>query len=439
MGRIVEEDSSSLKAKVLSFISHRNKNGKRFIESTRWENPDYGCQFVDDSAYVYCLVSPKEPLSMPREEVKGRFTAREGRASKDLNLKFYRHGKDEKNLYVECYLTNPQDEDSPHIIKEIYSFVSIMVTDNADEIVQLQRYDISGRIHENRIINDLTQNDSISEEERSLINQYFGQKVDFPHFHFTSVTYQDKLSISLNNLIHYILDLMDADEKSDINKYSLGLPFLKIKQMSKHSSIDMRNFVNDVHEKLNNIASKYSGNVEKSIIHKINRIINSLNLTNLTGSSIEQCLVKLVILKILSDTTGYAKAFDNLFNSSNGGPSGGGGSSSGSSSGGDDKDHSSEGSSGNSDNSDKFSIKSFVDELYYLQMEIANELLSGLEFEKTLDYDTNSKKNKNTNDNGQHKDDTKSLKNNKDKKYNDNKEKTKDKENINDNDNGREL
>lgn len=383
MGRVVFSDTSSLTEKVVNFIKFRSKNGKPFKQMTYWENAEYDCRFADDSIYIDLITGQRQKVNMPKDECEGLFKLPKRNIEKSLTLKYFSEGQKNSNLIVECYITDIQDENNPHIIREIYSFVSTMVDKDPNNIVQLQRYDLSGKfLHQNKIIKKLAENKEVSDEEIELLEKYFNETAKFPHFHFSSNTFRDGLAISLDNLIKYIFDLILLDDKN-INNYSLGMPFLKIKQQGKYSQTEVASFIEKVDKRLNRLARKYDSVQEKSIIEKINEIIHSLDLADLTTSSIEACLYKLVILKILnkSISDGIKKVYENQSKNNIR-----------------DDDLSGkiyDGSKFSDSNKDGNRIDpDFIKELNYLQLEIANRLTTDLEIERDCGKDNTD------NDNG---------------------------------------
>lgn len=374
MGRVVVSDASSLTEKVVNFIKFRSKNGKPFKQMTYWENAEYDCHFADDSIYIDLITGQRQKVNMPKDECAGLFSLPQRNIEKSLTLKYFSEGQRQDNLIVECYITDVQDENNPHIVREIYSFVSTMVDKDPNNIVQLQRYDLSGRyIHQNKIIEKLAKNNEISDEELKLLEQYFQETAQFPHFHFSSNSFGDKLAISLDNLIKYVCDLISRDDEN-LNKYSLGMPFLKIKQQWKYSQTDVPIFIENVKKRLNKLAIKYKGAQEKSIIEKINSFLYGLDLADLTTSSIETCLYKLVILKILGASTpgGSKKLYENQTNNK-----------------GEDGIDRSGGGFGSSNKDNHPIDPRFVKELNALQLEIANKISTDLEIERDYERDNN--------------------------------------------------
>ena len=377
MGQIVYSDGSSLFEKIENFRKFRSKSGKHFKEMTLWENSDYGCHYADDSDYIDLITEKRQKIQMPKEECEGLFKLQLPRRNieKSLKLKYYSAGQNNNDLIVECYLTDSQDENNPHIIKEIYSFVSSMINKDPNKIVQLQRYDLNGKyLHQNKIIGKLAENKIIFDEEIELLTKYFCETVQFPHFHFSSNTFKDSLAISLDNLIRYIFALITANENDMINKFSLGMPFLKIKQQGKYSQINVTSFVDKVDNRLNKLAQKYGGIKERRIIEKINNVIHSLDLADLTTNSIEACLYKLFILKVLNDSSsdGFFKKYsDEIFSNNDG--SGG-----------------VPNSNSNFDDIEGDYIEidpKFIDDLNNLQLQIADKITTDLEIEKIYDRD----------------------------------------------------
>ena len=156
------------------------------------------------------------------------------------------------------------------------------------------------------------------------------------------------------------------------------MPFLKIKQQGKYSQTEVASFIEKVDKRLNRLARKYDSVQEKSIIEKINEIIHSLDLADLTTSSIEACLYKLVILKILnkSISDGIKKVYENQSKNNIR-----------------DDDLSGkiyDGSKFSDSNKDGNRIDpDFIKELNYLQLEIANKISTDLEIERDYERDNN--------------------------------------------------
>lgn len=193
----------------------------------------------------------------------------------------------------------------PNGSTEFSSFVSAMVTNNTEKLVQLQRYDLKSKEkHKNyqkdNINTKLATDDT---KEIYLYKKYFKATAPIPHFHFGNNKKGDKLAINLGNLIEYIKDLINADKQNDICKYNLGMPFLEMRTNEKLQikDKDVKKFLDNIKECYNNIASNKT---EKLLTEILKDEIDKLNVVDLTANSLEFSYWKLKILDILHNFDG---------------------------------------------------------------------------------------------------------------------------------------
>lgn len=366
MKKTIKKDNSTLIDKINSFNSYI-RNGKHFRQATMWEDKSIGAIYENDEFYITCLSSPRKYVEVNYQYCHGLCKIEKYNISKESHLQFYSFGKDNNDLIIECYFTHPQQQDCYHIIKELTSFVTSMINSNPNEMVQLQRYDLISKFsHENRALKNVLSDDELTDEEKELYRKYFREKVTTAHFHFANASYQSSLAISLDDLIKYVSDLISAKENSPLNKYSLGMPFLRIKKMNKSKKGNLNDTLNYTFTRLSELFNKYPNPKQRSILAQINKELLNLNLTYFSDNTLNSCLLKLYILKILNDPGGNGNTLLKMFND-NIAPS-----------------------NGTSPNKTNDNFADFLIELLNLQLEISNKLAC-LDLEKENDIDDRDK------------------------------------------------
>ena len=120
------------------------------------------------------------------------------------------------------------------------------VIDVAESVIIVDRFDISGFPHPNTTQSEVDAGvdflacvDSI---EANLIKKYFKQEAYLPHIHFNTIRHiknfceicgkheSSAFAINIADLSDYLMDLYVAEDNEDICKYSLGFPFVALKQ-----------------------------------------------------------------------------------------------------------------------------------------------------------------------------------------------------------------
>lgn len=249
--KIVKGDDTDYLLKALKFSS---ATGKSFRPTrSRWENSDFVRILENNDAYAYLLSnglkSQPDKIGICEE---GYYDGKKhNSSSKILKIKSYVVNKFDgqlndaivfKVLLVPEHLKETFDEKKEG---QVSSFSSTMVNQNVDDFAQLMRFDLTGPPHENCNQNkDFCTN---KEEERNLYLKYFKKSAPTPHFHFFNTNGLDKYAITSKSLFKYLVDLLSCEEKSPLNRYSLGMPFLYIKQHASEEQefVDGKTFVNN--------------------------------------------------------------------------------------------------------------------------------------------------------------------------------------------------
>lgn len=215
---------------------------------------------------------------------------------KRLESKIYSVGND-LIFYTYVYPLHSQKGNYFDMYK-FSSFVSLMINDNPEDSIQLQRYDLRGRPHANEVATKGKSFETVASDEKEcfLYQKYYGKTANFPHFHFYSVNGLDAYAIDLDHLIDYFLDLM-SEENKDLLKYDLGMPFLKMKQNEKQD-IDYMKFLTQT---FNEIQKSADTNNPKDItcMSGFLKLIQKLNLGDLLVDDLTCCFMKLIVLKYI--------------------------------------------------------------------------------------------------------------------------------------------
>ncbi len=231
--KIVTGDDSCELVKVFKFMECKGQQYRP--NRTRWENINPIRILESDDDYAYAIT---QGLNTSPEEIgiadEGYFDGKKHKvAPKILKIKSYVLRKFKGNLndalLFKVILHPESPKENFDKTKENYfsSFSSLMLNQDVEDMLQLQRFDISGHPHDNCTQEkDFVTN---SDEERELYLKYFSKQAGFPHFHFWNVNGLDKFAISADNLLKYIVDLL-TEKDYRLNVYSLGMPFLYIKK-----------------------------------------------------------------------------------------------------------------------------------------------------------------------------------------------------------------
>ena len=130
-----------------------------------------------------------------------------------------------------------------------------------------------------------------------LYNYYFTDDARTPHFHFHNVASYDKFAINLDNLIAYLTDLK-SEKNPNLLKYSLNMPFLKIKQ-NKNKDNDTEKLLKAIYNSLLNIAVETKDQKDINCVKEIREKLHQINPVHLLVNDLDCVLIKLFILKIL--------------------------------------------------------------------------------------------------------------------------------------------
>lgn len=230
--KIVQEDDSILKDKIYSFVGCKGKSYRP--NRSRWENNNPIRVLSSEDEYSHFMAynflhTPKEVETVKEGYFDG---GKRHLAPKILKIKSYIVKKNPTNdgllFKVSLIPANPKEDFDLKKENLVASFKSLMLNQDVEDLLQLQRFDVTGHEHDN-VTKD---KDFIatSDEEYELYKKYFGNKAGFPHFHFFNVNGLDKFAISNKNLQSYILDLATCRDDNLLNTYSLGMPFLYMKK-----------------------------------------------------------------------------------------------------------------------------------------------------------------------------------------------------------------
>lgn len=288
--KVVEEDGSTVEEKLHEF----DKSNK--INCTYWENDVRRILPSNSLFYEYLAYGGDGEVICSRH---GKFESEKPHISpKRLESKIYSVG-DDLIFYTYVYPLHSQKGDYFDECK-FSSFVSLMINDNPEDSIQLQRYDLRGRPHANEVATKGKSFETVASDEKEclLYQKYYGKIANFPHFHFYSVNGLDAYAIDLNHLIEYFSDLMLENNKY-LLKYDLGMPFLKMKQKEK-KNVNYKKFLGQTFMEIQKSADTNNPN-DISCMTEFLNLIQRLDLGDLLVDDLTCCFMKLRVLKFIYD------------------------------------------------------------------------------------------------------------------------------------------
>lgn len=295
--KIVKSDDSTAGEKLQAFELSNKIN-----ITTHWENNEIPRILSSNDQYYKYLLSGSNRQII--KEYNGKVDVENTNLSpKKLESKAYSLGND-LVLYTYVYPIRSQNDDYFDNSK-FSSFVSLMINSNPEDMIQLQRYDLRGRPHANEVVRKEKDFSIIAcdNTELSLYQKYYSEKANFPHFHFHTANGLDEYAIDLDHLIVYCQDLM-LEKNSDLLKYNLGMPFLKMKQNEK-VDLNYIKFLSQTFTEIKNSVDIKNKN-DTECVKTFYKSIKKLDLGNVLVDNLTCSFIKLNVLKILYNlgTTG---------------------------------------------------------------------------------------------------------------------------------------
>ena len=253
MGKLIiaKADKTSLEDKI------KKVKNLGYLSRNLWGNPNRVCILETEEDYLNFYCTSKNEV----ETVKN-YNEKTGKSI----ITTYFSSIDFPNYLFVRVLHYNSDSSLEEFYGDGFVSVSVLLDSNTHktkikggqtaellDFVQLYRYD---PCEEHCHVNNLS---NIPEEQVGLYTRYFGLKCPAPHFHFASKTNAEmneepsSLGINLYKLIAYIEDLM-YEENEELNKFSLGLPYLQIKNNpSIYQTTTSSSFLNilERHERFN--------------------------------------------------------------------------------------------------------------------------------------------------------------------------------------------
>lgn len=288
--KIVKSDDSTAGEKLQAFELSNKIN-----ITTHWENNEIPRILSSNDQYYKYLLSGSNRQII--KEYNGKVDVENTNLSpKKLESKAYSLGND-LVLYTYVYPIRSQNDDYFDNSK-FSSFVSLMINSNPEDMIQLQRYDLRGRPHANEVVRKEKDFSIIAcdNTELSLYQKYYSEKANFPHFHFHTANGLDEYAIDLDHLIVYCQDLM-LEKNSDLLKYNLGMPFLKMKQNEKVDLNYIKFLSQTFTEIKNSVDIKNKNDIE--CVKTFYKSIKKLDLGNVLVDNLTCSFIKLNVLKIL--------------------------------------------------------------------------------------------------------------------------------------------
>ena len=288
--KIVKSDDSTAGEKLQAFELSNKIN-----ITTHWENNEIPRILSSNDQYYKYLLSGSNRQII--KEYNGKVDVENTNlSSKKLESKAYSLGND-LVLYTYVYPIRSQNDDYFDNSK-FSSFVSLMINSNPEDMIQLQRYDLRGRPHANEVVRKEKDFSIIACDniELSLYQKYYSEKANFPHFHFHTANGLDEYAIDLDHLIVYCQDLM-LEKNSDLLKYNLGMPFLKMKQNEK-VDLNYIKFLSQTFIEIKNSVDIKNKN-DTECVKTFYKSIKKLDLGNVLVDNLTCSFIKLNVLKIL--------------------------------------------------------------------------------------------------------------------------------------------